>query len=98
ERVDLVQTLRKHRGFLKHTVRELTDEQAALRPTASELSLGGLIKHVTSTERRWLAFAVGGAEAMEAEPIDWAAQFQMTEGDTLTGLLAAYEKVGAETD
>ena len=47
ERADLRQTLAKHRGFLCYTVRDLTDEQAAQRTTASELCLGGLIKHVT---------------------------------------------------
>jgi hypothetical protein len=31
---------------LRHTARGLTDEQAAQQTTASELSLGGLIKHV----------------------------------------------------
>jgi hypothetical protein len=34
ERADLLQTLANHRGFLHHTVRDLTDEQAAQRTTA----------------------------------------------------------------
>lgn len=98
ERDDLLQTLRKHRGFLKYTVRDLTDEQAALRPTVSELCLGGLIKHVTGVERRWMAFAVGGADAMEAEVVDWVGQFRMAAGETLEGLLATYDKTAAESD
>ncbi|MET9397846.1 DinB family protein [Kitasatospora sp. NPDC002965] len=98
ERADLLQTLDKHRGFLRYTVRDLTDEQAARRTTASELCLGGLIKHVAGVESRWLRFAVGGAAAMEDEPVDWAGQFLMTDGETLAGLLAAYERVAAETD
>ena len=57
ERADLLQTLARHRGFLRHTVRDLTDEQAAARTTVSELCLGGLIKHVSSTEARWMRFA-----------------------------------------
>lgn len=88
ERADLVETLRRHRGFLIYTTRDLTDAQAALRSTASELSLGGLIKHIAATERSWMAFAAGGAEAMEAEPSDWENGFRMTEGETLVGLLA----------
>ena len=98
ERADLVETLRRHRGFLKYTARDLTDAQAAQRPTVSQLSVGGLIKHIAATERGWMAFAVGGAEAMQAEPSDWENGFRMTDGETLAGLLAAYDAVAAETD
>jgi uncharacterized damage-inducible protein DinB len=98
ERADLLQTLATHRGFLRYTVRDLTDEQARRRTTVSELCLGGLIKHVTAVEERWMRFAVGGAEAMESEPIDWVGQFRMLEGETLAGLLDRYEQVAAESD
>lgn len=98
ECADLLQTLAKHRGFLRYTVRDLTDEQAARSTTASELCLGGLIKHVTTVEQRWMRFVVGGAAAMESEPIDWAGQFRMTDGETLAGLLDSYERVARETD
>ncbi|MFC4016500.1 DinB family protein [Micromonospora sp. GCM10011542] len=98
ERVDLLQTLRRHRGFLLQTVDGLTDEQAASRPTASELCLGGLIKHVAGTEERWMRFAVGGAEAMQSEEIDWVGQFRMAEGETLAALVDRFQQVAAETD
>ncbi len=98
ERADLVQTLAKHRGFLRFTVHGLTDEQAAQRTTPSELCLGGLIKHVAKTEERWMRFAVGGAEAMASEPVDWAGQFRMLPGDTLAGLLDGYEQVARRTE
>ncbi|AUY50928.1 DinB family protein [Streptomyces sp. CB01881] len=98
ERADLLQTLDKHRGFLRHTVRDLTDEQAARRTTVSELCLGGLIKHVMGVETRWMRFAVGGADAMNSEPVDWEGQFRMADGETLESLLAAYERVAHETD
>ncbi|MBG0832597.1 DinB family protein [Planomonospora sp. ID67723] len=97
ERADLLQTLAKHRGFLRQTVQGLTDEQAALRTTASELCLGGLIKHVAAVEERWMRFAAGGAEAMESEPIDWEGQFRMLDGETLAGLLDRYEQVARKT-
>ncbi|GIH92276.1 hypothetical protein Psi01_29060 [Planobispora siamensis] len=61
ERADLLRALARHRGFLRQTVRGLTDEEAALRTTASELCLGGLIKHVAGTEAKWMRFAAGGA-------------------------------------
>ena len=98
ERADLLQSLARHRWFLRHTVQGLTDEQAAQSPTASELSLGGLIKHVASTERQWRVFAEGGAEAMMAEPSDWENGFRMLPGETLEGLLDDYAAVAAQTD
>lgn len=97
ERADLLETLGKHRHFLRHTTRGLTDEQAAQRTTVSELTLGGLIKHVARTERNWLEFAVGGPSAMTADP-DWANGFRMVDGETLEGLLREYEEVAARTD
>ncbi|MFG2694747.1 DinB family protein [Kitasatospora sp. NPDC048407] len=103
ERADLLSTLDKHRGFLRYTVRGLTDEQAQQRTTVSELTLGGLIKHVAGVEERWMRFAVGGAEAMRAEgaPQDaeaWADQFRMLPGETLDVLLERYRAVAEHTD
>src|SRR5690348_17885573 len=60
ERADLLETLAKHRNFLRHTARDLTDEQAAARTTVSELCVGGLIKHVAITEDNWARFIVDG--------------------------------------
>ena len=106
ERADLLETLAKHRYFLRFTVRDLTDEQAAARPTASELCLGGLIKHVSEVESGWIDFIIDGPSAMDrtseewdgqaAE--DWLARFRMQPGETLTGLLARYERVAQRTD
>jgi Protein of unknown function (DUF664) len=96
ERADLLETLVKHRYFLRHTVRDLTDEQAQ-RTTVSELCLGGLIKHVAFTERQWINFILDGSSAMdhwEEESLnDWSAGFRMLEGETLAGLLDEYEQV-----
>jgi Protein of unknown function (DUF664) len=102
ERADLLETLANHRYFLRYTVRDLTDEQAAQRSTASELCLGGLIKHVALTERQWTRFIVEGPSAMspqeEGAPVDWAGGFRMIEGETLAGLLEQYEQVARRTD
>jgi uncharacterized damage-inducible protein DinB len=98
EQTDLLETLAKHRGFLLYTVGGLTDEQAATQTTKSELCLGGLIKHVATVEDRWMRFAVGGAEAMEAAPVDWVNGFRMLEGETLASLLDAYAEVARRTD
>jgi hypothetical protein len=98
ERADLLQALAKHRGFLRFTAEGLTDADAARRTTVSALCVGGLIKHVAGTERAWFRFAVGGAAAMESEPVDYEGQFRMADGETLAGLLDEYERVAQATD
>jgi Protein of unknown function (DUF664) len=105
ERADLLAMLAKHRHFLRFTTRELTDEQAGRRTTVSELTLGGLIKHVTLVERNWADFlvrgpaAMGGASAMTEEGFAaWRRQFQLLPGETLAGVLADYASVAAMTD
>jgi uncharacterized damage-inducible protein DinB len=100
ERADLLQSLARQRHFLRNTTRGLTDEQAAQRTTASELSLGGLIKHVALTERQWIRFIVEGPAAMswdEASVGDWMAGFRMLDGETLAGLLETYAQVAQQT-
>jgi uncharacterized damage-inducible protein DinB len=103
ERADLAQALAKQRYFLRYTVRDLTDDQAARLTTASELCLGGLIKHVTATERQWVRFILEGPSAMAS---GWADEdavasyldgFRMLAWDTLAGVLAAYEEVARQT-
>ncbi len=90
---DLLETMAQSRFFLRRTVCDLTDEQAARRTTASELSLGGLTKHLTAMERQWVSFITEGPSAMGSQDGDtvaaWSAGFRMLEGETLAGLLTA---------
>jgi uncharacterized damage-inducible protein DinB len=100
ERTDLIESLRRHRAFLRFTVRDLTDEQAQRRPTASALDLAGLIKHVAATEAGWARFAEGGAEAMHRNwgPDAQTRHWHLAHGETLAAVLADYEAVAARTD
>ena len=106
ERADILETLRTHRYFLRHTADGLTDEQARLSPTASELTVGGLIKHVSAIEAGWADFAERGAEAMPSiegeispEVLEkFQNEFRLLPDETLADVLAAYEKVAARTD
>ncbi|MEY2459041.1 MAG: hypothetical protein QOG30_871 [Acidimicrobiaceae bacterium] len=102
ERADILESLTKHRGFLRQTVQGLTDEQARLCPTTSELCLGGLIKHVTRVEESWADFIVAGPARQgppdEAAYDNHAAGFRMEDGETLETLVAAYDDVAARTD
>jgi len=105
ERADLLEALGKNRHFLRFTTRDLTDEQAGQRPTVSELTLGGLIKHVTSVERNWANFIAEGPSAMgdfaamtDDDLARWAEQFRLLPGETLEGVLAGYAQVAERTD
>lgn len=101
ERRDLLESLRLHRSFLTFTAQGLTDEQARLTPTASALSIGGLIKHVSATEQGWYDFATGADGSMaggEDAEADYADGFRLREDETLAGMLAAYDEVAARTD
>src|SRR2546430_17570572 len=100
ERTDILAGLASARHFLRFTVRDLTDEQARQRTTASELSLGGLIKHVAATEQGWATFVLEGPSALgdvndmtDADMARWTDAVQLLPDETLAGVLADYEKV-----
>jgi hypothetical protein len=98
ERADLIEALDRHRYFLRFAVRGLTDEQAMQRSTVSQLCLAALIKHVAATEATWVRFIQGGADAMGSDPEAWARDWRIEPGETLEGLLAAYDAVARDTD
>ena len=98
ERSDLLQTLQAHRAFLRVTVRGLTEDQARQRTTVSELTLGGLVKHVAGTEASWVQFALHGADAFVQDQQGWADAFALTADETLEQVLADYDRVAALTD
>jgi uncharacterized damage-inducible protein DinB len=105
ERSDLLAILAQHRQFLRYTTRDLTDEQARTRTTVSELTLGGLIKHVTDVERGWAQFIVEGptalGDASAMTEADWAKrqdEFRLLDGETLAGVLDNYAATAAATD
>jgi hypothetical protein len=107
ERQDFLETLEKHRGFLRFTARGLSDDQAAAKPTASELCIGGVIKHVAAVESGWVDFMLTGGHGSSAastgtdgdDAIErYLAGFRMVPGDTLEGLLERYAAVARRTD
>lgn len=110
ERADILDVLQKHRGLFRVTAQGMSDDQARTRSTVSELTLGGLVKHVSATEREWARFVQEGPaeNALDWANIDWsnppaevasfADGFRMLEDETLEGLLAEYEAVAAATD
>lgn len=111
EHADLIGALRRHRDFLLFTVREVSDEQARQRTTVSELTLGGLIKHVAQTEKSWADFIVKGPEeqpTIDWEQIDWSNppeevqgfldSHRLREEETLEATLTEYRAIALDTD
>ena len=110
ERADLLEALTKHRALFRHTVRDLTDEQAAATPTVSSLCLGGMVKHVSAVERQWADFVVHGPreDDLDWSSIDWSNPpaevlayqdgFRMVGDETLASLLADWDDAASATD
>jgi hypothetical protein len=109
ERLDLLEALQAHCAFLRTTAEGLTDDAARRRTTPSELTVGGIIKHVAGTEWSWAEFMTGAGLGGDELAIDWAnpdpaaieayqSTFRLLPGETLAGVLAEYERVAARTD
>lgn len=82
----------------------LTDEQARSTPSVSALSIGGLIKHVTSCQKGWMQRVAAAPQLpaaddrpMEEVQAEYAEEFVMREDETLAGILAAFDEQNAET-
>jgi hypothetical protein len=90
--------LNQQRAQVRNAAYGLTDDQAAATPTASPLSVGGLIKHLTLAERGWMRDVRREPAVGEATEADYFDGFRMKSGETLAEVLADYEAAGAETD
>ncbi|MEV4504323.1 DinB family protein [Streptomyces klenkii] len=98
ERGTLLAFVEAQRGGLRRALLGLTDEQAGQRPSASELSLGGLVKHAAEVEQIWVRMAQGREPDTKREQSTWADSFRLTDGETVAGVLAFWERVTAETE
>ena len=99
ERDALLTFLAEQRAGVVNALRGLTDEQAATRTTASELSLATILKHIVRVERRWSEVAIAGRTDTGLFPdYDRAAEFRFEDGDSVKVLLAEYEDVARRTE
>ncbi|SDZ37614.1 Protein of unknown function [Amycolatopsis xylanica] len=99
ERDGLLQFVAQQRLVIRTAAYGLTDEQARATPTASTLSVGGLIKHVATVEDGWIDIVLQkpsepGANSQD----DYANGFRLLEDETLEGVLARYEEVARRTE
>ncbi|MFF8592004.1 DinB family protein [Streptomyces sp. NPDC015220] len=98
ERGALLAFLEEQRGGIRRALLGLTEEQARSRPSASELSLGGLLKHVVEVEQTWVARARQEPPAVERDESNWHDCFRLTGDESVASQLAYWEKVAADTE
>lgn len=98
ERGALLAFLAEQRGGIRRTLLGLTYEQAASRPSASGLSLSGLLKHVAEVEQGWVARAKGEEPAVRRDETNWHENFVLVGEETVASQLAYWEEVAAETE
>ncbi len=104
ERESLIAYLDQQRDAFATVAFGLTEEQIRLAPTAGTLSIGGLVKHVTTCERGWTERMAAAPEApappdrsLEEQATAWGDDFRVTDGDSLESLLAALAAQGDTT-
>ncbi|MYT69849.1 MULTISPECIES: DinB family protein [unclassified Streptomyces] len=86
----------EQRGGIRRALLGLTDEQASSKPTASDLSLVGLAKHVAHVEKGWIELARRtAAERSREEYVDG---FRLLEGESVQSVLAHWDEVAADTE
>ncbi|GAA3712550.1 DinB family protein [Zhihengliuella alba] len=105
EKSSLLAFLSQQRQNFRTVAFGLTDQQARLTPTASALSVGALIKHVTACEAGWVGRIAAAPEypASDSVPFEEAAaayaeQYRMNEDETLEGLIAALDEQERTTE
>ncbi|WP_375429938.1 DinB family protein [uncultured Friedmanniella sp.] len=87
--------LRQQRAGLLNAGYGLTPEQLRLTPTVSALSVGGLIKHASRTEKSWADVIAGHSEQSEDAYVD---SFALGPEDTLESLTAEVAATAAATE
>ena len=97
ERDGLMAFLEQARYNLKLTGYGLTSEQLRSAPSASELSVGGVIKHCAYTEAGWIDTVLQRPPTYPAR-FTWDQHFDVDEGETYEDIVKFVDEVAAETE
>jgi uncharacterized damage-inducible protein DinB len=95
EREALLSYLAQQRYVLRLAAYGLSDEQVRSTPTASALSMGGLIKHVAQVEGNWIDMVLQKPRGSQE---DYLAGFLMGEDETLVKILERYSEAAQRTE
>ena len=91
----LLAFIEQQRDGIRNAAYGLTDEQARLTPSASSLSIGGLVKHAIDMERGWIDMVLQRNPG--ASQANYEDNFRLGPDETLAGVLAGYDEVARET-
>lgn len=91
-----------HRGVLREKCQDLTDEQLRQMLPPSDMTLGGLLKHLAVVESSWFSEdLVGGPLIAPFDTVDWSAdrdwEWHTAAEDTVQQLLDLYDAAIAES-
>jgi hypothetical protein len=98
ERTALLSYLAQQRDGIRYATHGLSDAQAMTRPSASELSLGGLVKHAALVEQAWVGYLQDGDTSVFLPDFDWADGFRLVEGETLADVVSFSADVARNTE
>ncbi len=99
ERQGLLAYLAQQRTVIRIAAYGLTDDQARLTPSAGPLSVGGLIKHVATTERGWIDIVLQRERpALDDATNDYEANFRLGPDESLADVFRLYDDVARETE
>ena len=96
EREGLLGYLAQMRYAIRLTAYGLSDEQLRATPSASSLSIGGLIKHCASAEEGWLATIRREPQSVDYQA--YAENFKLADGETIEDVFARYDRAAADTE
>src|SRR6201996_9482576 len=104
ERSALREYLAYHQSAFFAVAFGLTDEQARSSPMVSELSIGGLVKHVTAMQSNWMARVAAAPDLAPRDPRpfdeiakEFGEQHVMRPDETLDGLLEKFKEENTTT-
>jgi uncharacterized damage-inducible protein DinB len=98
ERDDLLAIVADQRRNFLCTLDGISDKEAVVRTTVSDLTLGGLVKHLGRTQRSWLSAIAGTAPSAYAMSDLDPDPYRMTESENLADLVEAFHAAAAEFD
>ena len=95
EKEDLLTLLADQRAMFLMTMRDLTDEQARQRTTVSELTLGGLLKHVVKVTAGIARELTERDENAEVDLTELGDAYELRADETLDQWRQAYDEATA---
>ncbi|MFE5942135.1 DinB family protein [Streptomyces sp. NPDC056480] len=98
ERGALLNFVEAQRAAIRRSLLGLTEEQAASRPSASELSLSGLLKHVAEVELNWLRLAQQSPNERQRSQETWGEGFRLVDEETIPEIVEFWAGVAKETE